>query len=70
MRKKDSLLLDGALEALIEKIEGERELAALEAHPYEQDPDLAWQVPLGPDLPYEGDVPAAVQRLATRRRKR
>jgi len=42
--------------------------SALESHPYEADPELAWEAPPGPDLPYEGAVPADVLRLARRRR--
>lgn len=65
----DSRLLDCALLALIEHLEMQRELAALTAHPYERDADLAWQAPGGPDLPYDGDVPQEVQRLAQQRRR-
>lgn len=53
----DSQVLDRALRALIEHLEGERDRAALIAQPYDEDVDLAWQAPPGPDLPYEGDVP-------------
>jgi hypothetical protein len=67
---KDSQLLDRALQALVNELESERELAALEAHPYDDDPDLAWEAPPGPDLPYDGDVPKDVIRLAARRRRR
>lgn len=65
----DSRVLDRALLALIEHLEREREQAALLTHPYERDPDLAWQAPAGPDLPYDGDVPEDVLRLARRRRR-
>ena len=65
----DSRLLDRALAALVEQLEGEREVAALTAHPYEDDPELAWQAPLGPDLPYDGDVPDDVMKLARQRRR-
>ncbi len=65
----DSQLVDRALEALVAELEGERELAALAARPYEDDPDLAWEAPPGPDLPYDGDVPKDVVRLAARRRR-
>lgn len=64
----DSRVLDRALLALIEQLEEEGERAALLAHPYEDDPDLAWQAPPGPDLPYDGEVPEEVVRLARRRR--
>jgi predicted RNase H-like HicB family nuclease len=36
----------------------------------EDDPDLAWPVVPGPDLPYEGKVPVEVLRLASKRRRR
>jgi hypothetical protein len=67
---RDSDLLDQALEALVKRELARRELAALDAHPYERDPDLAWEAPPGPDLPYDGDIPADVRRLAARRRRR
>lgn len=66
----DSRLVDLALAALVEQVEGERELEALAAHPYEADPDVSWPAPAGPDLPYDGPVPADVRRLAQRRRGR
>lgn len=60
----DSQLMDRALESLAHELEAQAELAALEAHPYEQDPDLAWDAPDGPDLPYDGEVPQEVIDLA------
>lgn len=60
-------MLDRALLALIDELEEEGERAALVADPYEDDDDLAWQAPPGPDLPYDGDVPEEVIRLARRR---
>lgn len=63
----DSKLLDRALLALLERLETERELAALERHPYHEDPDLSWEVPASP-LPYDGAIPAEVLALAERRR--
>lgn len=63
-----SKLVDRALRALAEELEQERELAALEHHPYEEDPDLVWTVPPGPDLPYDGEVPKEVQQMARARR--
>jgi hypothetical protein len=66
----DSRILDRALTALVEQLEAERELEALSAAPYEDDPDLAWTGAPGPDLPYDGSVPAEVLRLAARRRRR
>ena len=64
-----SRLLDQALAALIEQLETEREFAALDSHPYEEDPDLAWEGPPGPDLPYDGTVPDDVLELAQARRR-
>lgn len=64
----DSRVLDRALLALIDQLEEAAEKAALLAHPYEDDDDLSWQAPPGPDLPYDGDVPEEVIRLARRRR--
>lgn len=66
----DSVLVDRALAALLDDLEGRREHAALDAHPYEDDPELAWPVPPGPDLPYQGEVPAEVVRLVEAQRRR
>lgn len=65
-----SKLVDHALRVLADELERERELAALERLPYEEDPDLSWEVPPGPDLPYDGDVPDDVRRLASARRRK
>ena len=65
-----SQIVDAALEALIEKLEGERERAVLAKLPYEDDPDLSWDAPPGPALPYEGEVPEEILRLAEERRRR
>lgn len=65
----DSRLLDQALAALLEQLEIRRELAALEEHPYEEDPDLRWEAPPGPVLPYDGEIPPEVLELAEQRRK-
>ena len=46
----------------------DQELAALDAAPYEDDPDLRWHAPPGPDLPYDGPIPDEVVQPATRRR--
>ena len=70
LRISDSRLVDRALAALLQEIEAARESAALEKNPYEEDPDLSWEVPPGPPLPYDGDVPAEVVDLARRRRRR
>ncbi len=63
----DGKLVDRALVALLEDLEAERELAALDRHPYDDDPDLRWEAPPGPALPYDGEVPADVIALARRR---
>jgi hypothetical protein len=59
-----------ALAGLLEEIRTRRERAALDAHPYEDDPDLNWEVSTGPSLPYDGAVPPEVRELAKRRRRR
>ena len=64
-----SRLLDRALAVLIEHLETDRELAVLASHPYDKDPDLAWEAPPGPDLPYEGAIPDDVLELAQARRR-
>ncbi len=66
----DSKLLDRALGALIYQLDEAQELAALAAHPYEDDPDLDWAPVPGGDLPYDGGVPADVMRMAAQRRRR
>jgi len=63
----DSKLLDRALGALLEQLEHEREVSALERHPYEDDRELSWEAPPVP-LPYDGAVPEEVVELARRRR--
>lgn len=64
-----SRLVDRALRALAEELERERELAALDRLPYEDDTDLSWEAPPGADLPYDGAVPDEVRRLAAARRR-
>lgn len=64
----DSTLIDRALAALLDALEADSERLALDAMPYEADPDLAWEVPSRPDLPYDGEMPEDVQRLARERR--
>ena len=64
----DSQLVDAALRALYDSLVARAEIEALESMPYEDDPDLAWEAPLGPDLPYDGEVPDDVLELARRRR--
>ncbi|CAN5594905.1 hypothetical protein BH20ACT23_BH20ACT23_04730 [soil metagenome] len=66
----DSELIDRALAALIDDLETDRERTALAERPYEDDPELAWQVPVGPDLPYDHDIPRDVLELAAERRRR
>lgn len=70
LKASDSRLIDRALQALIDELEGAAELSALEAHPYEDDPDLAWTVSEGPPLPYDGEVPEEVLARARARRRR
>jgi len=65
----DSHILDRALKVLIDDVEQAQELAALEALPYEDDPDLSWAPVPGADLPYDGEVPADVLRMAAQRRR-
>lgn len=65
----DSVIVDRALQALLAEIERDAEIAALEAHPYEEDEELAWEVSDGPPLPYDGEVPARVLAMAKMRRK-
>lgn len=62
-------LVDRAMEALADEIDREREIGALDRLPYEDDADLSWEAPPGPDLPYDGEVPHEVRRLATARRR-
>ena len=64
----NSDVVDAALLALIESLEAQRERTALAAHPYAEDPDLTWEVPTGPPVPYDASVPEDVLRLAERRR--
>jgi hypothetical protein len=64
----DSELLDRALELLVRQLDAQRERAALAAQPFEDDPDLAWTAPAGPDLPYDGHIPDDVLELARQRR--
>jgi len=64
-----SKIVDKALRALLEQLEAQRDLDALEKFPYEQDPDLSWSVAPSESLPYDGDVPAEVLRLAAKRRR-
>lgn len=65
----DGQLVDQALDALLNEFETRQEHAALDEHPYEDDPDLSWEAPPGPSLPYDGAVPAEVIELARKRRQ-
>lgn len=65
----DSVIVDRALAALLDELEGQRESEALDAMPYEEDPDLSWAAPGAPDLAYDDTVPPDVQRLAGARRR-
>lgn len=66
---RDADMLDRALAALIDEIETEREIAALRAHPYEDDPMLDLPLMELPDeLSHDGEVPPHVLELAKRRR--
>ena len=66
----DSKLFDRALSALLDELEGERERLALRLMPYHEDADLAWEAPTATGLPYDGEVPEDVRRLAAVRRRR
>lgn len=66
----DSALLDRALAALVDELEAEHERQVLDAMPYEEDPDLSWRPLAGSGLPYDGEVPEDVERLAAARRRR
>lgn len=66
----DSRIVDRALVALLDELESEQERQALQAMPYEEDPDLSWTAPSAPTLAYDGDVPVHVRRLAAARRRR
>lgn len=70
LREPDSRIIDRALKALINELEGEAEVRALQSHPYENDPDLAWEVSEEPALPYDGEVPKEVLARARSRRRR
>lgn len=64
----DSQLVDRALALLVRRLDEQRERAALDAAPYEDDPDLAWEADDGPPLPYDGAVPDDVAKLVAQRR--
>jgi len=51
----DGRLVDAALQALVDVGDADRERAALDGNPYENDPALSWTVPDGPA--YDGAIP-------------
>lgn len=68
MNSPASQVVDRALEALIDRLEAESEIRALDEFPYDEDPELAWEAePVA--LPYEGDVPEAIRRQAAQRKR-
>lgn len=69
LKVTDSKLIDRALAALLDELEAEAEIAAIEAQPYDRDPELAWEPPPNPPLPYDGKIPADVLKLAAQRRR-
>ena len=66
----DSQITDRALESLAREVEARADIAAIEAYPYDDDPDLSWETPPGPDIPYDGEVPQEVLDLAATLRLR
>ena len=65
---RDSELMDRALAALLDALDAEAELRALEVAPYALDPELAMpDAGAGAD-DYDGVVPSNIMRLAKRRR--
>jgi hypothetical protein len=65
----DSDLFDQALVLFLSAVEGERERAILREQPYHDDPELQLPEPdVDADLPYDGEVPDEVLRLAAERR--
>ena len=66
----DAELMDRALTLLTRHLEEEHEREVLERLPYHLDAELVMrQAPLPDGLPYDGAVPADVQRLVKRRRR-
>lgn len=68
---RDSELLDAALVALLELDEAQRERRAYADHPGGMDPELdlgVTTIDWDREVPYDGDIPAAVVDLATQRR--
>jgi hypothetical protein len=68
---RDAEMFDAAMLALINQIQGERELEALRSWPYADDVELA--MPEAPPdsldaLPYSGEVPPELMKLAMARR--
>ena len=66
----DAELMDRALAQLTRHLEEEHERDVLDRLPYHVDTELAArQAPLPDALPYDGGVPADVQRMVKRRRR-
>lgn len=68
LQVKDSELLDLALALLLRQSHAQHEREALLHQPYEEDGDLAWAIPAGKPLPYDGVIPDDVLALAQARR--
>lgn len=64
----DSEMMDRALAMLLRELLGVREREILEQFPYDEDPELQWHAPPGPSLPYDGEIPEFVKKLAAERR--
>ncbi len=66
--RRDSELFDLALIALLDTLDQEDELRAIETQPYDRDPDLVLAVPQTFDERYDGAIPESVRLLAEERR--
>jgi len=69
MNSPASRIVDRALETLVERLEAEQDLNALEKFPYEADAELNWEVDQVPGLPYDGKIPQEILRLAAQRKR-
>ncbi len=67
---RDSELFDAALAALLDRIDTDAELRAIELAPYEDDPDLALPGPAIWADDYRGAVPPEIVDEARQRRAR
>lgn len=63
-------MIDAALRALLDELEGIAERRALQEQPYDDDPELAFEDREPPSLPYKGEVPEAVLARAKSLRRR